>query len=128
MKKGIGVILLALYLAFSCGIVINMNYCMNRFDSSKPGAAKNELCRKRGMHTTGSKGCCHHVLKVIKIQDDQQASAGIFKFNSREINVGQVSLYVPDLINEDINVLSPSHRSPPLSKQDTYLVNCVFRI
>lgn len=127
MKKGIASILFILYFAFSSGIVINLHYCMNRFDSSKFGAAKSDICGKCGMHTDDSNGCCHDVVKVIKIQDDQQMSSSILKFAAPEIS-GIVYSQNNDQLTNRGNILTFSAHSPPFNKQDTYLVNCVFRI
>jgi hypothetical protein len=128
MKKSKAAILLILYFAFSSGVVINLHYCMNKFDSSKLGAAKSEICGKCGMHTEDSNGCCHDVVKVIKIQDDQQVSSMNVKFTAPEA-ADLIHTYNPDqLINYSVNRFTFSDHSPPLIKQDIYLLNGVFRI
>ena len=127
MKKGIASILFILYFAFSSGVVINLHYCMNKFDSSKFGAAKSEICGKCGMHTEDSNGCCHDVVKVIKIQDDQQVSSINVKFTAPEI-ADIVYTHINDQLINNRNNLTFSDHSPPLNKQDSYLLNCVFRI
>jgi hypothetical protein len=127
MKKGIASILFILYLAFSSGVVINLHYCMNKFDSSKLGAAKSDVCGKCGMHTEDSNGCCLDVVKVVKIQDDQQVSSINVKFTAPEIT-DIVYYNSNDQFVINSNKLTISDHSPPLNKQDTYLVNCVFRI
>lgn len=128
MKKGIAFILFIFYFAFSSGVVINLHYCMNKFDSSKFGAAKSDVCGKCGMHTEDSNGCCHDEVKVIKIQDDQQVSSINVKFTTPGITGIVYSHNVDQLINNNGNSLRFSNHSPPFLKQDTYLVNCVFRI
>jgi hypothetical protein len=128
MKKGIASILFIFYFAFSSGIVINLHYCMNKFDSSKLGAAKSDVCGKCGMHTEDSNGCCHDVVKVIKIQDDQQVSTIHVKFTAPETTDLVYSHKIDQLTNNKGNCLLFSNHSPPFNKQDTYLVNCVFRI
>lgn len=128
MKKGIASILFIFYFAFSSGVVINLHYCMNKFDSSKFGAEKSKLCGKCGMHTDDSNRCCHDVVKVIKIQDDQQVSSTNVKFTSPEATVIVHTYSTDELINNNVNDFTFSNHSPPLNKQDTYLLNCVFRI
>lgn len=128
MKKGIASILFIFYFAFSSGVVINLHYCMNKLDSSKLGAAKSDVCGKCGMHTDDSNGCCHDVVKVIKIQDDQQVSSINVKFTAPDITGIVYSNNIDQLINNNGNSLRFANHSPPHNKQDTYLVNCVFRI
>jgi len=128
MKKGIASILLVLYLAFSTGVVISFHYCMNDLDSLQLGAAKTEVCGKCGMHQEDGNACCNDEVRIFKIQDDQQLSAISFKFSTPDAVVTQLPVW------EEISFTTSSHQlflnnhSPPLSKQDTYLQNCVFRI
>ena len=128
MKKGVATILLALYVVFSTGVVINLHYCMSQLDSSKLGAAKSEICSKCGMNTTDSNGCCHDELKVIKIQDDQKVPSGEITFSSPQVSPDYNSLFVFNILSDNEKEFTLSNHSPPLSKQYTYLQNCVFRI
>jgi hypothetical protein len=128
MKKGIASILLVIYLAFSTGVVISFHYCMNDLDSLQLGAAKTEVCGKCGMHQEDGNACCNDEVRIFKIHDDQQVSAISFKFSTPDAVVTQLPVW------EEISFTTSSHQlflnnhSPPLSKQDTYLQNCVFRI
>ena len=128
MKKGIAAILLVLYVAFSTGVVISFHYCMNDLDSLQLGAAKTEICGKCGMHQEEANACCNDEVKIFKIEDDQQVSAIGFKFSNPETVVTQLPVW------EEASLLTSTHQlflidhPPPLSKQDTYLQNCVFRI
>lgn len=128
MKKGLAFILLVLYFALSSGVVINLHYCMNRFDSSSLGAAKSEVCGKCGMHSDDANSCCNDEVKIIKIEDGHQFSAINFKFTSPEVIIDHSSFYLTNLINTEKKNQVFTDQSPPFSKQDTYLVNCVFRI
>ena len=128
MKRGIAAILLLLYIAFSSGVVISFHYCMDDFDSLQLGAVKAEVCGKCGMHTTNANGCCNDEVKIFKIQDDQQVSAVSFKFSTPDVIITHLPAW------DEISQVNSTHQlflnnhSPPLSKQDTYLQNCVFRI
>ena len=84
MKKSIASILLVLYVAFSCGVVISYHYCMDTYDSLRLGDKKSDVCGVCGMHTSESNGCCNDEVKIFKIQDDQQASAISFRFPAPE--------------------------------------------
>ena len=128
MKKAAAAILLTFYIAASSGIVMNLHYCMSRFDSFQLGSSKSEVCGKCGMHTSTSGGCCHNQVKTIKLQDDEQVSSISFKFNSQTIANLPALYFINEAVYTGINKLSFNNHSPPLSKQNTYLQNCVFRI
>jgi len=126
MKKGIAAILLLFYFAFSTGVIISYHYCMDEFDSLQLGDKKTDVCGKCGMHTTNM-GCSSDQVKIFKIQDDQQTAAINFKFVAPEMIVDPFPVWneTPVISTHEFFV---NNHSPPLSKQDTYLQNCVFRI
>lgn len=128
MKKGIAAILLILYVAFSSGVIISFHYCMNRFDSLQLGAAEFEVCGKCGMHTEDSGGCCNDEVKIFKIQDDQQTAAINFKFTSADLIIAPLPVWDEVALKNSTTELFLNNHSPPISRQDTYLQNCVFRI
>ena len=126
MKKASAAILLTLYLAFSSGVVVSYHYCMNEFSSFKLGNSKTDICAKCGMHTKKS-GCCHDEVKIVKLQDDQQASLLNFKLLSPAILAAPIAFFNEPVFTGNKKSALNSH-SPPSGKQDTYLLNCVFRI
>ena len=126
MKKGIAAILLFFYFAFSTGVVISYHYCMEEFDSVKLGDKKSDTCGKCGMHT-GKMGCCNDEVRIFKIQDDQQTAAIHYKFTGPEPIIEPFPARTETPVNSVHEIFVTDH-SPPLSKQDTYLQNCVFRI
>ncbi len=101
---------------------------MNRFDSSTLGAAKSDVCGKCGMHADDANGCCNDIVKIIKIDDNHQVSVINFTLTSPETIIDHSFLFDSNLIKEDLKNLAFADHSPPFNKQDTYLVNCVFRI
>jgi hypothetical protein len=126
MKKGIAAILLLFYFAFSTGIVISYHYCMDEFDSLQLGDKKTDICGRCGMHTDNM-GCCNDQVKIFKIQDDQQTAAINFKFAAPDMIIEAFPVFNQTPVISTHQVFANNH-SPPLSKQDTYLQNCVFRI
>ena len=128
MKKGIATILLVLYVAFSTGVVISFHYCMNDLDSLQIGAAKTDICGKCGMHQEVANSCCNDEVKIFKIQDDQQASAINFKFSAPDIVITSLPFLAEVSLTSSTHEIFLNNHSPPLTKQDTYLQNCVFRI
>lgn len=101
---------------------------MNRFDSMQLGSAKSEFCGKCGMHTEESNGCCHDAVQILKIDDVQQAASIAFEFKAPDILPVQLNKYLEVIIADNLSAVYSTDHSPPLSKQDTYLQNCVFRI
>lgn len=128
MKKGIAAILLTLYFVFSSGVVINLHYCMNRLDSARLGVSSTEMCSKCGMPTTDLNGCCHNEVKIIKLQDDQQAATLHFKFLKPIAEAVSTPVLPDQFILDTYNKFSSTTHSPPWHQQDKYLINCVFRI
>jgi hypothetical protein len=128
MKKGIASILLVLYFAFSSGVVVNLHYCMDRFDSMKLGDTQSRICGKCGMHTDESNGCCHDSVKVLKIDDAQNTTGNAFAFQLPDfLNLSGDNFQLASIV-EPLRVSSGIDSSPPFSRQYTYLQNCVFRI
>jgi len=126
MKKGIAAILLFFYFAFSTGVVISYHYCMDEFDSLQLGDKRTDICGKCGMHT-GNMGCCNDDVKIFKIQDDQQTAVIQFTFAAPDAIIESFPAWIENPASSVHEIFAINH-SPPLSKQDTYLLNCVFRI
>jgi hypothetical protein len=130
LKKGIVTILAVLYFAVSSGVVINMHYCMNRFDCAVLGAKASDRCSKCGMHTNKSKGCCHDEVKLIKLQQDQKLSDFLYVLQnvSPVISIPSVFIISPLQHAREVISFNTNHPPPLYKEQDTYLQNCVFRI
>jgi hypothetical protein len=117
------------YFAVTSGIVVNMHYCMNEFDSAQLFAEKTEVCGKCGMHTSDSDGCCHDEIKVVKLENDHNVSQLNYEIRSPEALPSNNTDLIPDLNSKLVQKITYLNHSPPLlSQQDSYLQNCVFRI
>ena len=101
---------------------------MNKVDSVQLGDSTSDECNKCGMHIESSGGCCKDDVKMVKMQVDQSFA---------KITIPDFSLHFPAPVFHDAYILSninesrekyPLAHGPPLSKQDTYLQNCVFRL
>src|SRR5688572_3466509 len=130
MKKVFLSILAVYYFAVTCGVVINMHYCMDRLASSSLYISQGKKCDRCGMEIHRSGGCCRDEVQIVKLDEDQQKAPYV----SLEI----IPLELPEMIPSEYISASfqeePGKRyflnhSPPLiSAQDTYLQNNVFRI
>jgi hypothetical protein len=80
------------------------------------------------MDTHESSDCCHDVVKVVKLEQDQNKipvvhTASISKFSNSPISISSRAFE-----NTDGQRHFHNHSPPLLSEQDTYLQNNVFRI
>ena len=129
MKKALTFLLLLIYSTASTGLVVNIHYCMDRFDSVQIGDSGSDVCGKCGMHQDENE-CCFDDVKVLKLNTSHLASDLLIPVFSLPDAVSFTTefLLVP-LVNFDKEDRSYLTHSPPLiSSQDTYLQNCVFRI
>ena len=128
MKRILAVIVLLAYFMVSTGFIVCVHYCMDKFDSAQLGVSESDECGKCGMHKDEKNKCCRDDVKVVKMSTDHLASSVS----------GFLSLVAPAperpiaLIEQPVRNFSPFEQpvahAPPLSEQDTYLQNRVFRI
>ena len=126
LKKILAILAVFIYLAVSSGIVICLHYCMDRFDSAAIGTSSSDECGKCGMHKDD--GCCKDEVMVVKLQTSHIASPAI-TMDFPELAVQTIGTEF--LLASFRNFNNANHliaHSPPLSEQDTYLSNRVFRI
>jgi len=130
MKKSLATILILVYLVFSCGVIINFHYCMDRLASTSLFGDESKYCGKCGMHSDDSDGCCRDEVKVVKLDSDQQKAQTIdFVFTAPLALVQLSSLFIcQPFQNADPTGHFHNHSPPLLTEQDTYLQNGVFRI
>ena len=129
MKKVLGSITVFFYFLLSCGVVISQHYCMGKFQSIQLYSISNDECGKCGMHMDKENGCCHDVVKIIKLQDDQNKVTVSYSIKGIEALPITTSEYLLVAYNNISETLHTNFHSPPLlTGQDTYLQNCVFRI
>ena len=129
MKKLLALFILLTYLVFSCGVVINFHYCMDRLASTQLFFTEDKYCDNCGMHTDDSNGCCRDEIQVVKIKEDQQKATVVVDLIAP---LAQIAV-TPSLIelpfqNPDITRHQSDHSPPLISEQDSYLQNRVFRI
>lgn len=128
MKKTVAAISLFIYLAVSCGIVINFHYCMDKLASVELFEQKDSVCDTCGMETN-SLGCCRDEITVLKLEDDQQQPISV-SFEPPSIPIiNSPSEYLLAILIAIENSRDWQNHSPPLlSEQDIFIVNRVFRI
>jgi hypothetical protein len=128
MKKVIISIVCLAFFVMNTGFVVNFHFCMNKLHSWQLGATSSEKCGKCGMDT-GTSGCCHDEVKVVKLQQDLlKANQDLPEFTSSPFFVSFVSSFlIPS--SPDGSETDRIDYSPPLpDHQKIYLENRVFRI
>lgn len=130
MKKAAAILSFILYLAATCGIVINSHYCMKKLVSVHFYEQKAKSCGLCGMDMHDNNGCCHDEVKVVKLVQDQLTTDAFVLTSPQALPASVIYsdyLFTP-LLNGDKHVFSQFHSPPLLSMQDTYLRINVFRI
>ncbi len=128
MKKGLSIILLLIYFTVSTGFKVNLHYCMDEIQWWELGTTDDQKCDLCGMDTQDS-GCYRDEVKVLMLQQDiSKVQASAYNF-SLPVLVSYTTYYLLlPFKNVNTTRLFFFHSPPLISKQDTYLDNCVFRI
>lgn len=128
MKKILVSLAVIVYFIFACGVLVNLHYCMDRYDSFRLYKAASDWCTRCGMHTKNN-GCCHDEVKIVKLQDDYQTSSASFAFkNIQPLAIDCGEFLSTGLLKSNEPLIVTGHSPPLLSQQDIYIQNRVFRI
>lgn len=128
MKKLATTILLLIYFVVSTGFVVSVHFCMDELNSIELGEVTDSECNQCGMIIKDSDGCCKDEVKVMKMQVDQNLAKLVkISFPIPLITSFSTQFLFTPLVS-DASANEPVAHGPPLSKQDTYLQNSVFRI
>ena len=71
MKKLVLTISFLCYLTVTCGVVVNLHYCMDRLASVHFFGDESDQCGQCGMLLHENNTCCHDEVKVFKLEQDQ---------------------------------------------------------
>ena len=129
MKKVVASISVLIYFAMTCGVIVNLHYCMGRVQSVDFYGTEKKICDKCGMSLDKAHGCCKEEVKIIKLQNDQNKSQVSFSIKNIVSAVTIPSEFIVASVYNADKSFQYNDQSPPLlNGQDTYLQNCVFRI
>lgn len=130
MKKLVLTISFLCYLTVTCGVVVNLHYCMDRLAAVHFFGNESDECGQCGMSMHGKNSCCHDEVKVVKLQQDQNKfSTADYAFNGLSETVITPSVYLNAPFESALKTTTNTGHSPPLlSEQDTYLQINVFLI
>lgn len=130
MKRLLATIIALIYFTVSSGMVMSVHYCMGKVSDIQVNQVPDERCIC-GMSTkeTSSKGCCKTEFTMVKLADTHKASSVSYDIQIPVVLVSRsLSQLEAPLYNTSIKTYTDIHGPPLLSEQDTYLLNCVFRI
>jgi hypothetical protein len=128
MKRVLVTISLLVYFVVSTGFVVSVHYCMDRLNGLEWGESDAAQCGKCGMPTTDSDGCCKDEVKVVKLKVDHTLAKLLTADFSISLPAVLTAHYLFTPYLAKIATEEPVAHGPPLSEQDTYLLNRVFRI
>jgi len=130
MKKVLTSLIAVVYFVISSGLVMSIHYCMGKISSVDLNHNSTETCVcGMSLKETSSKGCCKTEIKMVKLEDNHKATYAFYDFQLPVILVSNpISLFNLTNLDASAKVYTDIHGPPLLSRQDTYLRNCVFRI
>ena len=128
MKRAAATILLSLYFLVSTGFVVSVHYCMDQVNGVELGHSNRDECGKCGMPLADNDGCCKDEVAVVKMQVDQLIAKLVKADFSLPLIAVKTTDYLFTPLFISVEPSQPVAHGPPLSEQDTYLQNCVFRI
>lgn len=128
MKKAAAVILLLVYFTVTTGFTVSVHYCMNKRVAVELGYSVKDDCGKCGMNIQKSKGCCKDDVRVVKMQADHNLAKTLGSDFSLSLPPAAFPDYPIASFFTSTHLRYPLAHGPPLNAQDTYLLNCVFRL
>src|ERR1051326_5979903 len=114
MKKVLASISVLIYFTMTCGVIVNLHYCMGRVQSFELYGAEKKVCDVCGMSLKNTHGCCKEEVKILKIQDDQNKAHASYSIKSIDVP----AIITPDFIVASIYDIERTsdfnNHSPPL--------------
>ncbi len=130
MKRILISLMALIYFTVSSGMVMSVHYCMGKISDIQVNQVPEERCIcGMSKKETSSKGCCKTEFKMVKLEDTHKASFASYDIQTPVALVSRsMSLLEAPLYYANDKVYADIHGPPLISQQDTYLLNCVFRI
>ena len=127
MKKVLLAISTVIYMVLSCGVAMEIHYCMGQKAGVELYGSENKQCGKCGM--TEKKGCCHDEHQFYKIGDSHKNVTNDISFATTEpVVFTSFPLYnwqVP--VNDAVTAFN-IHSPPEYTAPAACILNCVFRL
>lgn len=130
MRKLILAISLLVYSAVTCGVEVNLHYCMDRLASVELFGNSNDRCSLCGMDMHKDNNCCHDESKLVKLEQDQsKPQLQDFQFPVPVATLQVPSAFIVAPFTTEAGIPDYVTDQPPLlSSQYAYIEFGVFRI
>lgn len=130
MKRILTSIIAIIYFFISSGMVMSIHYCMGKISSVDLSHNSTETCIcGMSLKETSNKGCCKTEITMLKLEDNHKAAYAFYDIQAPVAVVPAAVSLLHDIdLMHSAKVNADIHGPPLLSEQDTYLLNCVFRI
>jgi hypothetical protein len=127
VKKFLLAIATVIYMALSCGIAMEIHYCMgSKAGVDFYGAAKDK-CSKCGMKE--KKGCCHDEYKFYKIDDAYKNVSNNISFATPEVAIITTTpLFNWQVTSTEVVTACHINAPPEYTGPSACIMNCIFRI
>lgn len=126
MKKFLVAIIAIIYFTITCGIVINVNYCKDNFTTENLELQDKKPCK---CSKKMPKSCCIHQEKFVKLSDTHKASEIKYHIDAPLAILQNHYVYTYTKGYTSVYKKNNNNYSPPIIKgQNTYKLNCVFRV
>ncbi len=116
-------------MALSCGVAMEIHYCMGKKAGVELFGSKSDKCGKCGMTETEKGGCCHDEHEFYKIDDSHN---NIYNNLSFTTPVALVDFNYPVFIWQQPvknSIAVVTNYSPPINiGPSANILHCVFRI
>jgi hypothetical protein len=130
MKRTLTSIIAIIYFVISSGLAMSIHYCMGKISSVDLNHNSTETCVcGMSLKETSNKGCCKTEFKMVKLDDNHKAAYTFYDFQAPVVLLpATINLFDAVDLRASEKIYADIHGPPLISKQDTYLLNCVFRI
>ncbi len=115
-------------MALSCGIAMEIHYCMGSQAGVEFYGSEKDRCGKCGMKE--KKGCCHDEYKFYKLEDAYKNVTNNISFTTPETDVvTNIPLFTWQISAENAIAVIHNNAPPPnYTGPSACIMNCVFRI
>ena len=116
------------YMALSCGIAMEIHYCMGKKAGVEFYGNEKKKCGQCGM--TEKKGCCHDEHKFYKIDDSYKNVSNDINFATPQTDIVAAAypLYNWQVASTEVIAVVNNNSPPDYTGPSACIMNCVFRL
>jgi hypothetical protein len=128
VKKFFLTILTIVYMALSCGIAMEIHYCMGKQAGVEFYGSEREKCGKCGM--VEKTGCCHDEHKFYKLDDGYKNVSNDINFATPQTDIIATTfpLFNWQIASSEVGAVVNNNSPPGYTEPSARIMNCVFRL